>query len=196
MYAVGANFTSLLFVNVYRIYILLVWFDEKGENYFWVYLCSFVDDLTIRGREIWSFIYACLCIIFLFHTKREKRNLRVLYMHVYVIYMHIYFFFNWYQSIYVLFSIGIKAYMLICVICFMHTLNIFIVHCYAWVKGELLWSLTLIHAYITPWVFSSSKRGRLLAQRPITLVLMMINSYSYILLIILWYLASDIWSGY
>ena len=28
---------------------------------------------------------------------------------------------------------------------------------YAWVKGELLWSLTLIHAYITPWVLSSSK---------------------------------------
>ena len=53
------------------------------------------------------------------------------------------------------------------------------VYCYAWVKGELLWSLTLIHAYITPWVLSSSKRGRLLAQRPITLVLMMINSYSY-----------------
>ena len=37
------------------------------------------------------------------------------------------------------------------------------VYCYAWVKGELLWSLTLIHAYITPWVLSSSKRGRLLA---------------------------------
>ena len=50
---------------------------------------------------------------------------------------------------------------------------------YAWVKGELLWSFTLIHAYITPWVLSSSKRGRLLAQRPFTLVLMMINSCSY-----------------
>ena len=55
-----------------------------------------------------------------------------------------------------------------------------IVYCYAWVKGGLLSSLTLIHAYITPWVLSSSKRGRLLAQRPITLVLMMINSCSYI----------------
>ena len=76
------------------------------------------------------------------------------------------------------------------------SLTIFIVYCYVWVKGELLWILTLIHAYITPWVLSSSKRGRLLAQWPITLVLMMINSYSYSLLIILWYLVSDIWSRY
>ena len=60
-----------------------------------------------------------------------------------------------------------------------HSLHIFIVYCYAWVKGELLWRLTLIHTYITPWVLSSSKRGRLLAQRPFTLVLMMINSCSY-----------------
>ena len=45
---------------------------------------------------------------------------------------------------------------------------------------EFLQSMSLIHAYITPWVLSSSKRGRLLAQRPITLVLMMINSCSYI----------------
>ena len=77
--------------------------------------------------------------------------------------------------------------------CFMHAyafsclifIAYFIVYCYAWVKGELLWNLTLIHAYITPWVLSSSKRGRLLAQRPSTLVLMMINSCSYSLLIIL-----------
>ena len=34
-----------------------------------------------------------------------------------------------------------------------------IVYCYAWVKGELLWSLILIHSYITPWVLSSSKGG-------------------------------------
>ena len=68
--------------------------------------------------------------------------------------------------IYILFSLCIS-------------LNIFYVYWYTWVKGELLWSLTLIHAYIIPWVLSSSKRGRLLAQRPITLVLMMINSCSY-----------------
>ena len=135
---------------------------KKGENFYWVYLCPFVDDLTKRGREIWSFIYACLCMISLFYTKRGRSILRI--------YICMFIFFNWYQSIYVLFSIGIKAYMLICVIYFMHTLNIFIVYFYTLGKGELLWSLILIHAYITPWVFSSSKRGRLLAQRPITLV--------------------------
>ena len=79
MYAGGVNFTSLLFMNVYRIYILLVWFDKKGENCFWVYLWPFVDDLTKRGREIWSFIYACLFFIYmhvyfisLFYTKRGE----------------------------------------------------------------------------------------------------------------------------
>ena len=34
-----------------------------------------------------------------------------------------------------------------------------IIYVYAWVKGELLWSFTLIHTYITSWVLSSSKRG-------------------------------------
>ena len=80
-------------------------------------------------------------------------------------------------------------------LCFMHFIKYLYVYCYAWVKGELQWSLTLIHAYITPWVLSSSKRGRLLAQRPFNLVLMMINSWSYSLLIILGYLVSDIWSN-
>ena len=119
MYARGVNFMSLLFMNVYRIYILLVWFDQKEKNWFWVCLCPFVDDWQKWGEKFESFIYAYLCMIFLFYTKRKKSILRVLYMHIYVIYMHVYFF-NWYQSIYVLFSIGIRAYMLICVICFMH----------------------------------------------------------------------------
>ena len=44
-------------------------------------------------------------------------------------------------------------------ICFVlcTSLQYLFVYCYACVKGELLWSLTLIHAYITPWVLSSSK---------------------------------------
>ena len=33
---------------------------------------------------------------------------------------------------------------------FMYFIECLFVYCYAWVKGELLWSLTLIHAYITP----------------------------------------------
>ena len=69
--------------------------------------------------------------------------------------------------------------------CLCILLNILIVYSYAWVKGELLWSLTLIHVYISPWVLSSSKRGILLARWPITLVLIMINSCSYSLLMIL-----------
>jgi len=52
--------------------------------------------------------------------------------------------------------------------------------CYPWVKGEFLQSLYLIHIYITLWVLSSSKRERLWAERPITLVLMMINLCRYI----------------
>ena len=83
MYAWRINFTSLLFMNVYRIYILLVWFDKKGEKFFWVYLCPFVDDLTKRWREIWSlymhvyFIYMHVYFIFLFYTKRGRRILRI-----------------------------------------------------------------------------------------------------------------------
>ena len=102
-------------------------------------------------------------------------------------------------------NIGIYAYMFMFV--YELLLNIYLFICYAWVKGGLLWSFTLIHAYITPWALSSLKRGRLLAQRPFTLVLMMINSRSYstndpvfILFQIFdqdysWCLASTIWFG-
>ena len=68
-------------------------------------------------------------------------------------------------------------YVYVCLVYMLHWISLLFY--YAWVKWELLWSLPLIHEYITLWVFLSSKRGRLLAQRPITLVLMMINSYSY-----------------
>ena len=71
------------------------------------------------------------------------------------------------------------VYLLIFAYMFMCFIAIFIVYCDAWVKGELPWSFTLIHTYITSWVLSLSKWGRLLAQWPITLVLMMINSCSY-----------------
>ena len=140
MYTGGANFTSLLFMNVYRIYIFIICLSSPPLLMNW----------QKGGEEFWEFMYACVLL---------------------------------YLCIYVLFSL--------CTL-----LNIDIVYGYAWVKGELLWSLTLIHAYITPWVWSSSKKGRLLAQRPFTLVLMMINSCSYSLIIILWYLVSDIWSRY
>ena len=165
MYAGGANFTSLFFMNVYRIYISLLfdlfsplcwWFDKKGKRYLiyicMIYICMFIDK---KGGEIFDGVY----FIFLFYNKKEEKDF--CFMHVYLlVYAFIY-----------LFSL-------------MHFIEHLIVYWYAWVKGELLWSLSLIHAYITPWVLSSSKRGRLLARRPIALVLMMINSYSYVLMIL------------
>jgi len=124
-----------------------------------------------KGGEVFEFIYTCLyvyclCIICFVYAKGGE-----VFGFAYV-YILIYAYLCW----------EFIAYLY--------------VYCYAQVKGELLWSLTLIHAYITPRVLSSSKRGRLLAHRPFTLVLMMINSCSYWLLIILWYLVSDIWSRY
>ena len=69
-----------------------------------------------------------------------------------------------------IFSIGIRAYMFcLCkrgrsILIYVYLCWAFIaylyIYCYAWVNGELLWSLTLIHAYLTPWVLSSSKKGR------------------------------------
>ena len=135
MYAGGANFTSLLFRNVYRIYIFIVWFVFR----------PFIDELIKRERSIWR-VYICMFISFPCFCK--KRNEFGEFMHI-------------------------------CVVWFMPFIEYFYLYCYAWVKGDLLWSLFLIHAYITPWVLSSSKKGRLLAQRPITLVLIMINSCSY-----------------
>ena len=139
MYAGGANFTSLLLMNVYRIYIFFVclssplcwWSDKKGEK-------NLVSLICMHNFGIYAYMF---CLVYVFH---------------------------W----------------------------ISICYCYAWFKGELLWSLTLIHAYIAPWVLSSSKRGRLLAQRPITLVLMMINSCSYSLLIILCLNSFSDWPRY
>ena len=152
------------------------WFDKKGERnfgvlYMHVYACLFhFLVLQKEGKEFWEFIYAylfsCLMHICFVYAKKGEKYFMSLYM---------------FTSIY--------AYLLWAFIAYLY------VYCYAWVKGELLWSLTLIQ-HITPWVLSSSKRGRLLAQSPITLVLIMINLCTYSLLIILWYLVSDIWSRY
>ena len=124
--------------------------------YLYCLICflPFVDELTKMGRRILR-VYICM-FIFLFMHKcivYAKRGEEV--GEFISLFMHIR-------------------------LCLYTLLNIFIIYCYAWVKGELLWGLSLIHAYITPWVLSSSKRGILLAQRPIALVLMMINSCSYV----------------
>ena len=155
MYAGGVNFTSLLFMNVYRIYIFIACFSFAPLLMNWQ-----------KGGEVFEeFIYACL-FHFLVYAKRGRR-----------IAMHVYFL--------------IYAYMF----CFVYTFySISYFYYYAWVKGELPWNLSLIHAYITPWVLSSSKKRRLLAQRPIALVLMMINSCSYSLLMILYLYSFSYWS--
>ena len=49
----GDNLTSLLFMNVYRIYILL-----------FVYLHPFVDELTKRGEKNLEFIYASFAFFY------------------------------------------------------------------------------------------------------------------------------------
>ena len=119
----------------------------KSEKFFWVYLCPFVDDWQKGGEKFESFRYACfmsfICNVYFFFQLISE---------------HICFVFNWYQSIYVN-------------MCYLFYAYIEYLYCLLLcrIKEELLWSLTLIHAYITPWVLSLSKRGRLLAQRPITL---------------------------
>jgi len=148
-------------MNVYRIYIFIGWFvfqpfvddlTKRGRSIWWVYKCMFIlfpYFIKKGGEGFWEFMHICFCL-----CKKEKRiwNLVSLCMFIFL-------------------------FMCICLFSFMHFIEYLYVYCYAWVKGELLWSL--INAYITPWVLSSSKRGRLLAQRPITLVLIMINSCSY-----------------
>ena len=135
---------------------------QKRGEWFWVYICAYLE---IEFMHILSLCILCLYKkkgrrILKVYTKRGRRFLEKrlfgLCMFSFTLFIHIYLF------------------------SFMHFIEYLLVYCYAWVKGELLWSLTLIHAYITPWVLSSSKRGRLLAQRPYTLVLMMINSCSYV----------------
>ena len=70
--------------------LLMIW--QKGERNLEFYICMFMHDFLVlykKGEKTFeSFIYACLC-----HLNACL------------------FFFNWYESIYVLFSIGISAYM-------------------------------------------------------------------------------------
>ena len=152
-------------MNVYRIYILIL-------DLFYFTPLLMIDK---KGEKDFEFIYAylCFCIYWVYASyvlqngenvfeSLNKKGEKVFGKRTFDLFM----FLSPYWCIYVC--------LVLCAL-----LPYLFVYCYAWVKGELLWSLTLIHAYITPWVLSSSKRGRLLAQRPITLVLMMINSCCY-----------------
>ena len=77
MYARGANFTSLFFMNVYRISLLFDlfsplywWFDKKGERYL-IYICMFIDK---KGGEIFDDLYMHVYFIFLFYNKKGEKD--------------------------------------------------------------------------------------------------------------------------
>ena len=113
-------------------------FDLTKKKFFRVYLCPFVDELTKRGRRILR-VYICM-FIFLFNAYmfclcKKGRRIWWVYACLSPCFMHL------------------------CLFNLCTLIEYLIVYCYAWVKGELLWSLTLIHAYITPWFLSSSKGG-------------------------------------
>ena len=144
-------------MNVYRIYL-----------YYWFVLCHpFVDFCFWQKGGEHCFVFT-LTPLLMIDKKGEK------YFSIYACFGKEFLI---YAYCFVL-QIGEKEFDVFHA-CLWAFIAYLFVYCDAWVKGELLWSFTLIHAYITPWVLSSSKRGRLLAQSPITLVLMMINSCSY-----------------
>ena len=156
-------------VSELSLHIYYVYWDAwvKGEllwsfTLIHAYITSWVLSSSKKGEKYFRYIcmfwkrISCLCILFCFAKRRKEFDE----------------FYAWLACLspYICIHVCLDS----CAL-----LPYIIVYCDAWVEGELLWSFTLIHAYITPWVLSSSKRGRLLAQRPITLVLMMINSCSY-----------------
>ena len=120
----------LPFMNVYRIYLFywLIWFhpfiDFKGGEHCFVFTLTPLLMIDKKGEKYFG-IYACLKISCLCIYK-EKRI--------------------WWVSC--LIGMFISLYLHPCL--FMHVLHchILLLICYAWVKGELLWSFTLIHAYI------------------------------------------------
>ena len=132
---------------------------------FCFYFNPFVDDWQKGGEEFEVYMHVFLALL----LKGEKN----------LLFMHICFVLQIGEKDLICFMLECMFISFICIHGYEHTLLYYCLFWYAWVKGELLWSFTLIHAYITSWVLSSSKRGRLLAQKPITLVLMMINSCSY-----------------
>ena len=152
--------------------IVFVLDKKKGRTFCFAFFYPFVDDWQ-KGGERFREFYMHICVFAYIEF----------YMHNCILHIMSFMFIRkWFES----FKQGKKVFRTC--LCFMHiyALSCLVFFAYlfvywdAWVKGELPWSLTLIHAYITTWVLSSSKRGRLLAQRPSTLVLMMINSCSYV----------------
>ena len=111
MYSGGVNFTSLLFMNVYHIYILLVWFDQKGKKNF--IECIYAPLLMIwqKGGEKFGVLYMHVYAWFPCFIQKGRKTFWEFYRCMFMSFKCKFIFFNWYESIYVLFSIGISAYM-------------------------------------------------------------------------------------
>ena len=138
----------------------------------WMYIAYTPLLFWFMTRKIWfmSLMFVPLCW---WIDKKRERNLEFLYKHVcFICYLLPLVSSLVSSASFVVSFVGIKSMFisLISNIMFMHIyieylLHIFIVYCYAWVKGELLWSITLIHAYITPWVLSSLKRWEIVGPK-------------------------------
>ena len=122
MYAGGVNFMSLLFMNVYRIYILLVWFDKKGE-FFFEFIYAPLLMIWLKGGENFGDLYLHVYAWFPYFIQKGRKEFWEFYICIYIcmfmcfIYAclchlyaclffqlvseHICFVFNRYQSIYV-----------------------------------------------------------------------------------------------
>ena len=59
MYAGGVNFTSLLFMNVYRIYLIILICQKEGKDFLKFCFCPFVDDWQKKGEWFWVYMH-CL----------------------------------------------------------------------------------------------------------------------------------------
>ena len=139
-------------MNVYHIYPLLIdlclplyWFfvsDKKGEKNLFGFVFTLTPLLMIdKKREevfVISLIYMHVFLPLL--LKGEK----YLCLCIYVLVLQIgenefELFYAWVACL--------SPY--ICIHVYELSLHIYLFICYAWAKGELLWSFTLIHAYIT-----------------------------------------------
>jgi len=118
MYAGGVNFTSFLFMNVYRIYISLLFVVcKKGENIF-ISLCLLIFFCCLTKRRKFlvydPFVdlfwhnggidcFLNLCLYPFVDDWQKWGEIFVFYMHVYLFYMHVYLCFplasNAYMSI-------------------------------------------------------------------------------------------------
>ena len=140
----------------------LLMIERKGENDF-----EFIHAyLEIEFMHILSLCmyWVHACSIFYVYTKKRRRILKVYTK-------------RWRKILQVwwVLCMFISLYMDTCLFNLRAFIVYLFVYCYAWVKGELLWSLTLIYVY-NSMSFVIIKKGNIVDPRPITLILMMINS--------------------